>query len=100
VREEKFCGPKRFWVRFGGNVNTIEAIIEQVVEQTPGIRATVLLCRAARAFREISSEPYPDIPDAIDKMVLYGMIVEMNYTLEQSDYRIRSIYFPRGTKFV
>ena len=40
-----------------------------------------------------------DIPNIIEDLVKKQKIAEIEYTLKNSDYRVRSIYFPIKTKF-
>jgi len=35
--------------------------------------------------------------DVLNELVKNGDIIEMCYTLPQMDYRIKSLYFPKGT---
>jgi hypothetical protein len=35
--------------------------------------------------------------DVLDELIKNGDIIEVCYTLPQMDYRIKSLYFPKGT---
>lgn len=41
-----------------------------------------------------------DYHKAIEELVTQGDIVEVEYILSDADYRIKSVYFPRGTKIL
>ena len=66
-----------------------EKVIELVNDFGP-IKATELVVRLI----DIQGT---NITDILDELVKNGDIIEVEYTLPQMDYRVKSLYFPKGT---
>lgn len=78
-------------------------IIIQMVFDNVGIRGPALITRAITLAYDTNrgEEVWGcDLPELLSKMVQDGELVEVEYTLPDSDYRLRSIYFPKGTIIV
>lgn len=79
---------------------TPKMIISNVVNGNTGIKATELVTNVMVICRERCIV----VPDTgsyfqyIDELINEGEIVELEYTLSDSDYRLRSLYFPKGTQ--
>ena len=80
-----------------GNDEIKESIIRLVKDST-GIKATELIAKLAT-----HDDRYPqdeDILELIEQVAVAGDILELEYLVPQMDYRIKSIYFPKGTEFL
>jgi hypothetical protein len=69
-----------------------EKIIEIVNEFGP-IKATEIVVRFMT-----NNEPDQNITDVLDELVKNGDIIEVEYTLPQMNYCVKSMYFPKGTE--
>ena len=82
----------------------IKGIIKEIVNDSTGIKVTELVTQVYVHCREREI----DIPDTgkymlkllryVDDLVNDHEIIELDYVLLVSDYRIKSLYFPKGTK--
>lgn len=73
-----------------------EAILESI-EDSQGIKRVALVMKV---MEKIS--PFIDnveLMGELDKLVSEGEIEEIEYILPRMNYRVKSIYFPKGTKF-
>jgi len=75
-------------------VREIEVWVSDHIKSQPGIRAVVLISRVHVEF------PGEDNLAIIEQMVTDGKIVEVEYVLSSMDYRIKSVYFPKGTTII
>jgi len=62
-----------------------------------GIKAVDLTVKLATEFLDVNSV---EILEAIMALVIRGDIIELQYTLPHMQYRVKSIYFPKGTEFI
>ena len=76
-------------------MNAKEKIIE-LVTATPGIKLMSLIPKMV----EFITEKNTNVPDLVEKMVLAGEIIEVEYITPQMNYRTKSLLFPKGTKVV
>lgn len=74
----------------------IKQIIVQYIDSTTGTKAVVLVTNLM-AIDEVRGSDF-DILPLIDELVTERRILELEYVLPDSNYRIRSIYFPKGTE--
>lgn len=59
-----------------------------------GIKATDLVVQLVTQFISIDSV---EVVKVINDLVKQGEIIEIEYTLPNMDYRIKSFYLPKGT---
>jgi hypothetical protein len=76
---------------------SLEESIIYVVDNFGPIKSNDLIVRIYEEYRDQIENP--DIPQTINKLVRNGDIIEVEYVLPQMEYRIKSIYFPKGTTF-
>lgn len=77
----------------------VRQTIIAIVQKQPGIRGTELCIHdnivndaACGFFKE-----GVDVVDIMNQMVVDGHLVELEYVLAETNYRIKSMYFPQGT---
>jgi hypothetical protein len=70
------------------------AILERVAS---GCKATELVTDLAVAFK--GDVDFLQLSDILDKLIASNEIIEIEYILPDMDYRIKSFYLPKGTKF-
>jgi hypothetical protein len=75
-------------------IREIELWVSDHIKYQPGISAVVLISRVYVEF------PGEDNLAIIEQMVTDGKIVEVEYVLSTMDYRIKSVYFPMGTRII
>lgn len=73
----------------------LAAFIEMRLEDGPINGVDIALECAKVHMDDVSNK---DIVDSLEELVRLGRIVEVEYTLPKMDYRVKSIYFPAGTK--
>jgi len=77
---------------------TIKETVKEIVNKSQGLKAVELSMRVLTETKyDVKSE---DIIKTIEDLVREGEIVELEYILPQMDYRIKSIYFPKGTNIL
>jgi hypothetical protein len=79
----------------------VKDIIGWVVAGRPGIRGTELVAHEEMVglFRRVGTDcSGPDIARILDEMSRDKEIIELEYTTPDQDYRLKSIYFPKGTE--
>lgn len=75
-------------------------LVRNIVEESTGIKAVELATAVVWAIEEKERKQNYDIwKDALDPLIEAGEIVELEYVLPTMDYRIKSIFFPKGTTF-
>jgi hypothetical protein len=82
-------------------------IVKTIVNESTGIKAVELATQVAiktsnhfpmqRTWDESSPSHYDIWEDALTPLIKNGEIIELEYILPGMDYRIKSIFFPRGT---
>lgn len=77
----------------------IEAIILKAINDSTGIKATELILRVIRELmpKDLNVGEFEEL---LTSLVDKGEIVELEYTVPKLDYRVKSIYFPKGTEFL
>lgn len=75
-----------------------EAIL-RIVESHPGINSVKLVTDVAGIINpaEVDAEIYNAI---LNKLIKDKDILELEYILPDMSYRLKSIYFPKGTEFI
>jgi len=72
---------------------TIKETILDIINSNSGIKAVDLIIKVS-TVHPIS---YDEFSTEIEKLIHEGEIIELEYTLPDFEYRIKSIYFPKGT---
>ena len=82
----------------------MHALIREIVTEKPGIKGTELITDVLTEMY-LKGQGYaehfaPDLEpvDAINTLVKQGDIVEIEYCVPVMSYRIKSLYFPKGTE--
>lgn len=70
-----------------------ETII-RIVNNNQGLKGTELVLKLMSADLNIEATT---LLKAIDEVVQDGEIIEVEYTLPMMNYRVKSMYFPKGT---
>jgi hypothetical protein len=73
---------------------TIQERIIEIVENKQAIKGTELAVILATEFLDVDN-----VTEIIETLVKNGEIVELEYSLPNMNYRIKSIYFPKGTQY-
>jgi len=79
-----------------------KTIILEMIKDNPGIKATEMATDLAiKTFDKLDRYQkdtiFLDIDEIIRKLIYDGEIIEIEYVLKSLDYRIKSLYFPKGT---
>jgi len=77
---------------------TLKEAILLTVNSQQGIKGVELVLNVMAIINPMKFKE-KDYIFELAELVSVGEIVEMEYILPQMDYRIKSIYFPKGTKF-
>lgn len=72
----------------------IKSIIKKTVNNNQGIKATELVLEVMHQSSDMNLDAYED---ALMELIKEGEIVEVEYTLPQMDYRVKSWYLPKDT---
>jgi hypothetical protein len=76
-----------------------ENIIVTLVTGKTAIKGTELVTKAIGVMCANSLvTPETDVPEMIDDLVARGEIMELEYVIPAMNYRIKSLYFPKGTE--
>lgn len=75
----------------------LKEIILSLIRESTGIRGVELALSVLNKTmpRYFESEMYQE---CLEELVKSGEIVELEYTLPDMDYRVKSIFFPKGTQ--
>jgi len=73
---------------------TIKEAILDIVNSNSGIKAVDLIIEVSTVYPNLS---YDEFSAEIAKLIHEEGIIELEYTLPDMYYRIKSIYFPKGT---
>ena len=76
-------------------------IITDLVESNPGIKGPDLIVQCITKMHEqgnLESHGDVDIINVINDLVKEGEVVEVEYVLPSMAYRVKSLYFPKGTE--
>lgn len=73
---------------------TIKERISKIVNDSTGLKSTEL---AVKVVCEVPDCNTNEVLHLIEELVKEGEIIELEYILPQINYRIKSIYFPKGT---
>jgi hypothetical protein len=75
--------------------------ISVMVNESNGLKATELLLKVVNKYPEMLNVlDGSEIAEVLEELVKEGEIVELEYVLPHMKYRVKSIYFPRGTEIV
>lgn len=78
-------------------MESVERVISEIVTDCQGIRATELAAKLAADTR-LGAISFETLMPVLTSMVQRGELVEVEYVLPTMNYRIKSIYFPKGTE--
>jgi uncharacterized membrane protein YcjF (UPF0283 family) len=82
-------------------MTTLKEKIVAIVNENTGIKATQLVTDVVIQCHN-TNEIHPgteNLLQAINELVESGEIVELEFVLPSMEYRVKSIYFPKGTIF-
>jgi hypothetical protein len=82
------------------DINEYREIIRRIVNESTGIKAVELATEVAIAMHEADERAttYDIWEDGLDPLIESGEILELEYVLQDMDYKLKSIFFPKGTK--
>lgn len=69
-----------------------------LINTNTGINGVNLVLRVMGKLGPTSFE-HETFQEIIEELVKEGEVTELEYILPQMDYRMKSMYFPKGTKF-
>jgi hypothetical protein len=72
-------------------------IILKNISENPGIKASELVVKMMNYVSEQKLQTNFDFINVIEELIHDGYIIEVQYILPDMDYRIKSMYFPKGT---
>jgi len=72
----------------------VKDFIKQMVNASTGIKAVELAVKISEDLYKYRSA----IIGILEELVKENEIVELEYVLPEMEYRVKSIYFPKGTK--
>jgi len=75
-------------------------LILDAVNSHNSIRNVDLVLNVMSHLSTPSLMDYGDYEAAISELLSKGDIIEMEVVMPQANYRVKSIYFPKGTRFV
>ena len=84
-------------------MSELEKIIVSIVSSEQGIKELALIVKVINEyhFREINTLPSDeDIMAAFNNLVERNDLVAVNYVLPLHTNKLKTIYFPKGTKFL
>lgn len=74
-------------------------VILQMIYENPGINGVKIITNTMHVLYKETSLPCDvDVVELLNEMATQGEIVEVEYVIPSADYRIKSLYFPLGTK--
>ena len=81
--------------------NTDISYVVEIVKENPGIKSTELAAKLTikKCENNLKVEG-SEIVKAIEDAAKEGLILEMEYILPSTPYRIKSVYFPADTKLM
>jgi hypothetical protein len=71
--------------------------LEEVINGSTGIKAIELVCNISE-FIHTNKYDSKQIDLALEELLADEKICELEFIIPKLDYKIKSIYFPRGTK--
>jgi hypothetical protein len=75
----------------------LKEILEAIINNSTGIKAIELACEIAD-FIHTNNYDSNQIQQSIEELLADEKICELEFIIPKLDYKIKSIYFPRGTK--
>lgn len=86
----------------GSNVMIIEDKIIEIVKDYPGINRVSLVVKLYQRMNGLDQSQLLEedfsIEQLLDRMVKNNSIISIEYSTPNMDYRIKSIYFPKGSQ--
>lgn len=76
--------------------NKMKEAILKIIESQPGIKAVELMVKLTVDAK--GKIEYTEMDHSLKELINDGSIVEVEYILPSMDYRIKSLYFPKGTQ--
>jgi len=73
----------------------VKNIITYVVTKLQGCKGTELVCQPE--FISVYKAGF-DLVEIIEEMIKENELIEIEYTIPQLDYRVKSFYLPKGSK--
>jgi len=80
-------------------MDILKQAIINIVLNKQGCKATELPVEIAVEHPELLSQ-LDNVIEVLDELVEEGNLVEVEYVLPNMNYRIKSVYFPKGTQIV
>lgn len=80
------------------DMEMLEQTIKDAVNDSGGIKAVDLTLKVMRQLHPISYSAR-DFLLCCDRLVSQGDLIELEYTVPNVHYRLKSMYFPKGTSF-
>lgn len=74
----------------------MKEIITNIVNSSQGIKAVELVLKVMEEINPVKFDE-KEYNKCLTELINNKEIVEIEYILHQMDYRIKSIYFPKGT---
>lgn len=69
-----------------------------LINANSGLKAVELVCKVMGVVNPLMFKNI-EYQDTLEQLLKEGEIVELEYILPQLNYRVKSLYFPKGTKF-
>lgn len=76
----------------------MKELILKYIEANAGIKSVDLVIKIMENINP-SEFLYTEYTNAVMQLLLSGEITELEYTLPHMEWRIKSMYFPKGTVF-
>lgn len=77
---------------------SLRNIILRLIEANQGLKAVELVCKVMGVVNPLMFDGL-EYQREIDRLIQEGEILEVEYILPQLNYRVKSMYFPKGTEF-
>lgn len=72
--------------------------IRKFINESNGIKAVDVVAKYA-CYMHDHCECNENVQDAIEELILENEIVVVEYAVPQYEYKLKTMFFPRGTKF-
>lgn len=79
-------------------MNTLRQTIVEIVQRKPGINGVNLVLDTMTAVNPVRFAE-GTYQDTLQSLLDTGEIVEIEYVIPDMSYRVKSLYFPKGTTF-
>ena len=75
---------------------SLRKVILVLVNANQGLKAVELVCKVMGVINPLMFREM-DYNSELEKLVKEGELVQIEYVLPQLNYRVKTIYFPKGT---